>query len=91
MSNEPSSLKEAIQRSSVLKTDKLAITFEQTAHQEQLATALEAASNLPKVTNYHEGRGRGFNIWDMTQGMRVFGWTHVYNVPWLLHWLSSAW
>lgn len=91
LSGESSFLEEAIDRASVLKTNKLESTFEEIGNQKKIAEALEAVSNLPNVNNYQaSSRRRSFYIWDMTQGMRVFGWTHAYNVPWLLHWLREA-
>lgn len=45
---------------------------------------------MPKVKDNPQDSRRSFYIWDMTQGMRVFGWTHAYNVPWLLYWLRDG-
>ena len=91
LTGEPSFLKEAKSRSAFLKTDKMEMTFEEIGNQAEIAKALEEVSNMPKVdvNKNTEGRRRTFYIWDMTQGMRVFGWTHAYNVPWLLHWLRT--
>jgi len=51
---------------------------------------LEEASNLP---GFDEGRVHPFfgtrPIWSITNGLRVFGWTHAYNVPWLVHYLEK--
>ena len=84
LSGEASFLNEAISRASFLKTDKLKSSFEEIGNQTEIAKALEAVSHMPKV---EKGSRRSFYIWDLSQGMRVFGWTHAYNVPWLLHWL----
>ncbi len=90
LSGEESFLEEAISRATFLRTDELERPLEEMGTQKEIAQALEEVSHMPKVSNYHEGRGRGFNIWDLTQGMRVFGWTHIYNVPWLLHWVREG-
>lgn len=86
LSGEPSFLNEAIKRSGVLKTNQLEASFEALGTQKNIAKALENASNLPGSQNSR----RNFTIWDITQGLRVFGWTHIYNVPWLLHWLREG-
>ncbi|MDP4819956.1 MAG: hypothetical protein NWR67_03060 [Saprospiraceae bacterium] len=80
---EPSFLQEAVKRASVLKTNELPKPLQSYDSRKELATALEAASNLPKE------EGRSVTIWGITQGMRVFGWTHIYNVPWLLEQLEA--
>lgn len=80
---------EAIDRAAFLKTDKLPVSFEELGNQTQIAAALEDVSHLPKAKDATEGRRRSFYIWDITQGMRVYGWTHAYNVPWLLYWLRQ--
>jgi len=52
--------------------------------------ALEQVSHLPRDTEYHEGADLGLTIWSRSQGLRVYGWTHAYNTPYLLHWLREA-
>ncbi len=90
LTSEPSFLQEAISRADVLKADKLETSFEEIGNQKEIAEALEAVSHMPNVNNYQTGsRRRSFYIWDLTQGMRVFGWTHIYNVPWLLYWVRE--
>ena len=54
-----------------------------------MSDALESVSHLPDETNYHEGANMDVAIWDISQGLRVFGWTHAYNVPYLLYWLRK--
>lgn len=89
LSGEPSFLEEAIRRAEVLKTEQLPGPLEGLGNQKEMAEALLKVSRLPPDPNYHEGDGRGFTLWEITQGLRVFGWTHIYNVPWLLYWLRE--
>jgi hypothetical protein len=90
LSGEPSFLAEAMNRAAFLKADKLDKPLEEIGTQQEIAQAIEAVSHMPNVNNYQEGsRKRTFYIWDLTQGMRVFGWTHIYNVPWLLYWIRE--
>jgi len=81
---EKSFLEEALRRAEVLKTDALPADAFARMTQRQLAEALEAVSHLPESTT---GRPA---IWKITNGLRVFGWTHAYNVPWLLYWLEHT-
>lgn len=84
LSEEPSLLNEAIARAQYLKTDRLPQPFESYSNQKQRAEALESVSHLPD----DEG---GFRpaIWKITNGLRVFGWTHIYNVPYLEYWMDQ--
>lgn len=75
----------ALDRAQVLKTGTLATSFGEAASQGALFEALEAVSNLPPAQN--EWRPRA--IWSLTHGLRVFGWTHAYNVPYLVYWLRA--
>ncbi len=81
---EESLLREAVKRAEQLRTDELKQSFEELKTQKAIALALEEASNLPGAENYAEGAGHRATIWGMTMGLRIFGWTHFYNVPWLL-------
>ena len=76
---------EALRRAQVLKTDALPGTdpFRPARAQGDLAEALEAVSHLP------ESRAPRPALWKITNGLRVFGWTHAYNVPYLLYWLEK--
>jgi len=77
-------LTEAISRSEVMKTDPLPQTFAELGNQKDISTALEAASHLPRKGDF-QARARWVSNWGPTQGLRVFGWTHIYNIPWLIH------
>ncbi len=86
LSGERSFLDEAVRRAEVLKTDQLEQDFGAYANQKELADALESVSNLPDDPN----SWRGGAIWKITNGLRIFGWTHIYNVPYLVHSLEEA-
>ncbi|UII79970.1 hypothetical protein [Flagellimonas sp. CMM7] len=43
---------------------------------------------LLKVSNLPRSAGR-FTNWEINQGLRVFGWTHAYNIPYLIYWLDN--
>lgn len=81
---EKSFYEEALSRAEVLKTEKLTrpvASFEST---KTLADSLEAVSYLPP-----DPTSPFPPIWKMTNGLRVFGWTHMYNVPYLVYWLDE--
>ena len=52
------------------------------------STQKEYSEALLKVSNLPNGEGRPA-IWGITNGLRVFGWTHAYNIPYLLYWLEN--
>ena len=85
---EKSFLKEALARADCMKTDPLEQSFEELGNQKKIAEALEAVSNLPDK-GYFSSRRRWVANWGPTQGLRVFGWTHIYNIPWLLPYLKE--
>lgn len=81
---EKSFYKEALRRAEFLKTGKLPDSFSSYHDQKQLGEALESVSYLPDdVTSLRPP------IWKITNGLRVFGWTHIYNVPYLVYWLDK--
>jgi hypothetical protein len=90
LSGEKSLLDAAISRSEFLKTGRLDYVVTDQTTQEEYAVALESVSNLPK---FPEGGRHPFfgerPIWSITNGLRVFGWTHMYNVPWLIPYLDE--
>lgn len=83
-SGEKSLLDEAVNRARYLRTDVLPQDFNSYENQKILAEALEEVSNFPK----NEG---GFRppIWQITNGLRIFGWTSIYNVPYLEYWMEQ--
>jgi len=72
-----------VKRAKYLYTDKLPKDIHDYTNQKELANALEKVSHLPD--NKEDPRGA---LWKITNGLRVFGWTHIYNVPYLLYWLD---
>ena len=83
-SGEQNLLDEAVKRAEALKTDALEKDLWAFESQRALSDALEEASHLPK----QEG---GFRpaIWQMSNGLRIFGWTSIYNIPYLEYWLDD--
>jgi len=90
LSGERSLLDSALERAQYLKTGQLGPVDPMQITQRSYAAMLEEASNLP---GFDEGRVHPFfgtrPIWSITNGLRVFGWTHAYNVPWLVHYLEK--
>lgn len=86
-SGEVSFLREAIKRSEVLKTDKLSKSIDDFETQGSLGDGLKSVSHLPSDPESRDVRGEA--NWSIRQGLRVFGWTHAYNVPYLLYWLRK--
>jgi hypothetical protein len=75
---------EALKRAEVLKVSALSKNQSKFKSQQEYSDALLEISNLPKSQN-----GR-FTNWEMNQGLRVFGWTHANNIPYLLYWLENS-
>jgi hypothetical protein len=86
---EESFLNEALKRAEVLKTDQLPKSFDDLGNQKMIQEALESVSHLPEKGDF-DAQSRWVQNWSPTQGLRVFGWTHIYNVPWLIHALENA-
>lgn len=75
-------LKEALERAEILKVGLLSKEIDDFNEVQALSNALLDLSNMPKSN-------RRFTNWEINQGLRVFGWTHAYNVPYLLYWLEN--
>jgi hypothetical protein len=88
LTGEPSLLAEMKRRIDVLKTDALARpATDPSWTQASLFQALDKASHLPRTAV----RGaRALPIWSATNGLRVFGWTHAYTLPYAIERLSRA-
>lgn len=80
---EKSFLDEAMLRAEVIKTDKIDSSFEELGTQQNIIDALMKTSNLP-IKGDFQGARRWPANWNPTHGLRVFGWTHMYGVPWLM-------
>jgi len=76
-------LKEAIKRADYLKVSKLPKPNTKFSTQKEYSEALLKVSNLPK----NDGK---MAIWELNHGLRVFGWTHAYNIPYLLYWIEKS-
>ncbi|WP_371815736.1 hypothetical protein [Flagellimonas sp. 389] len=76
-------LKEALERSELLKVGKLSKRSDEFESVESYNEALLKVSNLPKSK-------KRFTNWQINQGLRVFGWTHAYNIPYLLFWMDNT-
>lgn len=92
---EKSFLTTAKLRSELLKSDKLKNEIKTYTNQKTLGDALLKASRLPdygvltKPTGNQNRPRRFVSNWDALQGLRVFGWTHFYSIPWLQYWLNE--
>ena len=80
---DQSYLDRALERAAVLKTDQANVKFDNNATQKQLA------ETLLKVSHFPQDPEKEYAEWDVRNGLRVFGWTHAYNVPYLLYWLRN--
>lgn len=81
---EKSFYDEALRRAEVLKTEELSKALSSFENQKELADSLEAVSHLPG-----DPASPRPPIWKITNGLRVFGWTHIYNVPYLVYWMDK--
>ena len=98
---DKSFLNVAKSRAGILKMDKLPKPVNSYKTQSDLENALEKASFLPKETEPYEWIEKGLDtdlgksdtsgiaIWKYSSGLRVFAWTHIYSVPWLLYSLEK--
>ncbi|MEI6276474.1 MAG: hypothetical protein WCP08_10815 [Prolixibacteraceae bacterium] len=85
LTGDRSFLDEAVKRAAILKTDKLPMELMDYPNQKELVTALEKVSHLPDDKESFRGEA----IWKITNGLRIFGWTHIYSVPYLLNWMDQ--
>lgn len=73
-------LDEAIERAKVLKVDPLTNKF---------TNQKEYSEELLKVAKLPTGKDGERTIWKNDNGLRAFGWTHAYNIPYLLYYLDK--
>lgn len=83
LTRDRSFLDAALQRALVLKTDLAKVKFDDSQNQQVLAQTLLDVSHLPQDPE------KEYAEWDVRNTLRVFGWTHAYNVPYLLYWLRQ--
>lgn len=81
-SGEKVFLDEAMSRAELLKVGELPKASE------EYMNAKTYSEDLLKISNLPESKGR-FTNWQTNQGLRVFGWTHAYNIPYLLYWIDE--
>lgn len=82
-SGENAYLDEALLRAEKLKIGELKKSSKEYKDAKTYSEDLLEISNLP------ESKGR-FTNWQTNQGLRVFGWTHAYNIPYLLYWMDEG-
>ena len=46
------------------------------------------SEDLVKISYLPKSK-KSFTNWETNQGLRVFGWTHAYNIPYLLYWMDK--
>ncbi len=83
LSGNKTFLDEALNRAEVLKVSKLSKNSSEFINQKEYSEALLDISKLPNDKDKTA-------IWDLNQGLRVYGWTHAYNIPYLLYWLEKT-
>jgi len=88
LTGEEKFLIEACERSSHLLVDELEMPIDEFTSQGVLRDSLEAVSHLPSAGEGPSFRGRN-PIWTFSNGMRIFGWTHVFNVPYTIDRLKN--
>jgi hypothetical protein len=83
---DQSFLKEGIRRAQNLVTDKLPLNFNAYKNQKDLSDALEKVSHLPDDKESFRREA----IWKITNGLRIFGWTHMFGIPYLQNKMDKA-
>jgi hypothetical protein len=78
-------LKEIKKRLEILKVDPLGLPIDVSGKQTDFAAAIEKASHLP----HDPARPKERALWAATNGLRVFGWTHAFTLPYALKTLED--
>ncbi|MEP2688874.1 hypothetical protein [Maribacter dokdonensis] len=78
ISGEVGYLNEAMDRAEYLKIGELKKSPNEYENAKEYSEDLLEISNLPNSK-------KKFTNWQTNQGLRVFGWTHAYNIPYLLY------
>jgi len=79
-------LREIRKRLNLLRMEPLKKPVTAYADQGELAAAIEKASHLPGDPTRPGERA----LWAASNGLRVFGWTHSFSLPYALHALEEA-
>ena len=83
-------LMEACRRAEYLRTDEMPQPFRSYTTQRELVSQMEAVSHLPRRDESDAFSGGRMPNWAFSGGLRVFGWTHAYGVPYLIDRLQSS-
>ncbi len=79
---------EACSRARHLIVDEMEYPFDSYTTQRELADEMERVSHLPADGEGPSFRG-GLPIWSFSGGMRIFGWTHAFSLPYLIERLEN--
>lgn len=74
---------EACERSSHLLIDQMPTPISELETQAEFQAAMEDVSNLPMSTSDSFFSQR-LPVWSFSMGLRIFGWTHAYSVPYMI-------
>jgi hypothetical protein len=88
LTGEEKYIKEACYRSRYLPVDEMDQAVLSYDKQGELAVDLEEISRLPSAGEGPSFRGR-LPIWTYSNGLRIFGWTHAFNVPYTIDRLTK--
>lgn len=80
LTQDPGMLSEMKKRLEILKLDPLALPIDLSGKQADIAASIEKASHLPR----DPARPKERALWAATNGLRVFGWTHAFTLPYAL-------
>ena len=83
-------LTEACRRAAYLRTDEMPRPFGSYTTQREFVSQMEAVSHLPGRDESDAFSGERMPNWAFSGGLRVFGWTHAYGVPYLIDRLQSS-
>ena len=80
LTHDPGMWSEIKKRLDLMKMEPLARPIDGGWNQADLAAAIEKASHLPDDPARSGDRG----LWAMSNGLRVYGWTHAFTLPYAL-------
>lgn len=89
LTGEEKYLEEACYRSRYLPVNEIEAPILSFDSQGELAETLESVSRLPTAGEGPSFRGR-LPIWSYSGGLRIFGWTHAFNIPYTLDRLQNV-
>jgi hypothetical protein len=74
---------EACERSSHLLIDQMPTPISKFETQAEFQAAMEDVSNLP-ISTSDSFFSQRLPVWSFSMGLRIFGWTHAYSVPYMI-------